>query len=142
MKLAAIARVLGARIENGSADTEITGLAGIETAGPGQLTFVSNPKYAAAARSTKASAIIVSEGFPALPVATLRSKNPYLDFARALELFYQPPSCCPARAHGHLPRRKDRRQLFRSFARHRSRILSDRKQRRPAKRCGRWRRWL
>jgi len=95
MKLAAMAQALGARIENGSADTEITGVAGIETAGPGQLTFISNPKYAAAARSTNASAIIVSEGFPALPIAMLRSKNPYLDFARALEMFYQPPSYSP-----------------------------------------------
>lgn len=95
MKLAAIAKALGIHIENGPGDTEITGVAGIETAGPGQLTFVSNPKYAAAARSTNASAIIVSEGFPPLPIATLRSKNPYLDFARALEMFYQPPVYAP-----------------------------------------------
>ena len=95
MQLAAIAQALGARIESGSGDTEITGVAGIETAGPGQLTFVSNPKYAAAARSTNASAIIVGEDFPALSIATLRSKNPYLDFARALEMFYQPPNYAP-----------------------------------------------
>jgi UDP-3-O-[3-hydroxymyristoyl] glucosamine N-acyltransferase len=92
MKLSAIAAVLGARLENGSPDTEITGVSGIETAGAGQLTFISNRKYAAGARSTKASAVIVSEDFPALPAAMLRSKNPYLAFARALELFYQPPS--------------------------------------------------
>jgi UDP-3-O-[3-hydroxymyristoyl] glucosamine N-acyltransferase len=66
-------------------------MAGIEAAGPGQLTFLSNPKYAAAARSTMASAVIVAEDFPALKTAMLRSKNPYLDFARALELFYTPP---------------------------------------------------
>jgi UDP-3-O-[3-hydroxymyristoyl] glucosamine N-acyltransferase len=95
MKLSAIAHVLGARLENGSTDVEITGVAGIETAGPGQLTFVSNPKYAAAARSAKASAIIVSEDFPALDTAMLRSKNPYLAFARALEIFYQPPAYSP-----------------------------------------------
>src|SRR5215475_9600144 len=92
MKLSAIAHALGARVENGTQDIEITGVAGIETAGNGELTFVSNPKYAAAARNTKASAIIVSEDFPALHAATLRSKNPYLDFARALEMFYQPPT--------------------------------------------------
>ena len=95
MKLSAIAQALGAQIESGFGDTEITGVAGIESAGPEQLTFVSNPKYAAAARSTKASAIIVSEGFPALSIATIRSKNPYLDFARALEMFYQPPTYAP-----------------------------------------------
>jgi len=91
MKLSAIATVLGARLENGSQEIEITGVAGIETAGPGQITFVSNPKYAALARITNAAAVIVSEDFPTIATAMLRSKNPYLDFARALELFYQPP---------------------------------------------------
>ena len=90
MKLAHIASALDARLENGSPDTEITGLNGIEHAHPGELTFVSNPKYAAAARSTKASAVIVGEDFPAIPAAMLRAKNPYLSFARALELFHQP----------------------------------------------------
>ncbi len=70
-------------------------MASIEMAGPGQMTFVSNPKYAAAARTTKASAVIVAEDFPAISTAMLRSKNPYLDFARALELFYQPPQYAP-----------------------------------------------
>ena len=64
MKLAEINRALGTRLENGSPDTEILGVAGIETAGPGQLTFVANPKYATAARSTKASAVIVAENSP------------------------------------------------------------------------------
>jgi UDP-3-O-[3-hydroxymyristoyl] glucosamine N-acyltransferase len=95
MKLSQIAVALGIQIENGSPEIEITGVAGIETAGPGQLTFVSNPKYAAAARTTKASAVILAEDFPTLPTAMLRSQNPYLDFARALELFYQPPKYAP-----------------------------------------------
>src|SRR5438552_8133928 len=95
MKLSAIVAALGARLENGSPETEITGVAGIETAGPDEVTFVSNPKYVAAARSTKASAVIVSEDFPALPTAMLRSKNPYLDFARALDMFYHPPAYAP-----------------------------------------------
>ncbi len=90
MKLSAIAAALGARLENGSPETEITGVAGIEDAGPGELTFVSNPKYAALARSTRASAVIVSEELSAIATAMLRSKNPYLDFARALEMFVQP----------------------------------------------------
>jgi len=91
MKLAQIAIALDARLENGSPGLEITGVAGIKEAGPGQLTFVSNPKYAGAARTTKASAVIVSDEFPAISAALLRSKNPYLAFAHALELFFQPP---------------------------------------------------
>jgi len=95
MKLAEIASRLEARLENGSPDTEITGVAGIDEAGPGQITFVANPKYAAAAKTTKAAAVIVAEDFPAIPAAMLRSKNPYLSFARCIELFYQPPAYAP-----------------------------------------------
>ena len=95
MKLSAIASALNLRLENGSPDTEITSLNGIEHAGPGELTFVSNPKYAAAARTTKAAAVIVSEDFPAIPAAMLRAKDPYLAFAHALELFHQPVKYAP-----------------------------------------------
>src|SRR5450631_2309102 len=95
MKLSAIASALHAQLENGSPDTEITGLNGIEQAGPGELTFVSNPKYAGAARTTKASAIIVGEDFPAIPAAMLRAKDPYLTFAQALELFHPPLRYAP-----------------------------------------------
>jgi len=93
MKLSAIAARLGARLDG--ADAEISGVVGIESAGAGQLTFVSNPKYAAAAKTTQAAAIIVAEDFPALAKPTLRSKNPYLAFAKAIELFYAPPEYAP-----------------------------------------------
>ncbi len=95
MKLADIATALNARIDNASPDTEITAVAGIEHAGPGQLTFVSNPKYNAAAKTTKASAVIVSEDFPALSTGMLRSQNPYLAWSKAIGLFYQPPRYAP-----------------------------------------------
>jgi len=95
MKLSQIASTVGARLENGLPDTEITGVAGIDEAGPGQLTFVANPKYASAAKTTKASAVIVTEDFPAIASAMLRSKNPYLAFAHALSLFYQTPHYAP-----------------------------------------------
>jgi len=95
MKLADIASTLDARIDNASPETEITGVAGIEQAGEGQLTFVSNPKYNAAAKTSKASAVIVSESFPAIPTGMLRSQNPYLAWAKAIELFYHPPRYSP-----------------------------------------------
>jgi UDP-3-O-[3-hydroxymyristoyl] glucosamine N-acyltransferase len=93
MKLSEIASAVGARLQG--ADVEIAGVAGIEHAEPGQLTFVANPRYAGAAKTTQASAVIVAEDFPALPTPTLRSANPYLAFARALELFYHPPRYAP-----------------------------------------------
>ncbi|MBV8890788.1 MAG: UDP-3-O-(3-hydroxymyristoyl)glucosamine N-acyltransferase, partial [Acidobacteria bacterium] len=95
MKLAQIASVIGARLENGAREMEINGVAGIEEAQTGQITFVANPKYAALARTTEASAVIVSEDFPLIAAATLRSTNPYLAFARTVELFYQPPQYAP-----------------------------------------------
>src|SRR5579863_4408700 len=95
MKLADIASALEARIENAAPTTEITGVSGIEEAESGQLTFVSNPKYNAAAKTTKAAVVIVPENFPAIPTGMLRSKNPYLAWAKAIELFYQPPKYAP-----------------------------------------------
>lgn len=95
MKLSQLSKTLQANLENGSPDTEITGVAGIEEATAGHVTFVANPKYASAAKTTKASAVIVSENFPPAPTALLRSKNPYLAFARAIEIFYRPPQHRP-----------------------------------------------
>jgi len=101
MKLTEIAERLGARLDAaapGDADVEITGVCGIEEAGPGQVSFVANPKYAGAARTTRASALFVAEDFPGLPragTAALRTGNPYLAFARAIELFYSPPAYAP-----------------------------------------------
>ena len=88
MKLSEIAAALGCRLE-GDGELPITGVAGMEHAGPGQLTFLANPKYAPKVRHTKASAILIAKPVPSL--ACLISANPYLDFARALALFYQPP---------------------------------------------------
>jgi len=95
MKLGEIATALNVILEYGDPTTDITGVAGIEEAATGQITFVANPKYAAAAKTTAAAAIIVAEDFPAVSTALLRSKNPYLTFARAIDLFYQAPRYAP-----------------------------------------------
>src|SRR4249919_3873438 len=79
----------------GDGEIEITGVAGMEYAAAGQLTFLANPTYAPKVKQTKASAILASEPIRDLPIASLVSANPYLDFARALELFYQPPRPAP-----------------------------------------------
>jgi UDP-3-O-[3-hydroxymyristoyl] glucosamine N-acyltransferase len=92
MTLREIAQALGCRLE-GDPEIEIRSVAAMERAGSGDLTFLANPKYASKVKNTKASAILVSE--PIAGIASLVSNNPYLDFARALALFYQPPE--PAR---------------------------------------------
>jgi UDP-3-O-[3-hydroxymyristoyl] glucosamine N-acyltransferase len=97
MKLAELARVLGATC-HGDPDQEITGVEGIEKAGPGQVTFVANPKYTPFARTTRASAVLVTEDFPPIEAATLRTANPYLAFAHAIEVF-KPAPLYPAGIH-------------------------------------------
>ena len=94
MKLAELAEHLGAEL-HGSGTAEITGVRGIEEAGPSEVTFVANPRYAALARTTQAAAVLVAPDFPEIGTPTLRLKNPYLAFAQALGIFYQPPAYAP-----------------------------------------------
>ena len=90
MKLREIAEALGCRLV-GDPDLEITGVAGLQEAGPGELTFLSNPRYAPQTRTTRAAALLVAGPIEELELAFLVSSNPYLDFARALELFQPVP---------------------------------------------------
>ena len=94
MKLGELAARLGAELR-GDAELEVTGVKGIEEAGPTEVTFVANPRYAALARTTRAAAVLVDPDFPEIAAATLRLKNPYLAFSRALSCFYQPPAYAP-----------------------------------------------
>jgi UDP-3-O-[3-hydroxymyristoyl] glucosamine N-acyltransferase len=90
MKLSDLAAALGCEL-HGNGGLEISGVAGMEQAGADQLTFLANPKYAHKVKHTRAAAILVSNLVEGLALAQLISANPYLDFARALGLFYQPP---------------------------------------------------
>ena len=94
MKLGQIAKRLGCQLE-GNSKIEIAGVAGIEDAQSGDLTFLANRRYAKALATTGASAVVVGHDAGPTSIATLRSENPYLDFARAIELFYEPPQYKP-----------------------------------------------
>ena len=94
MKLSELAEALGGTL-HGDGTVEITGIAGIEEAIAGQVTFVSNKKYIPLAATTRASAILVEPDFPETPVATLRVADPYLAYARTIELFYKAPTYAP-----------------------------------------------
>jgi UDP-3-O-[3-hydroxymyristoyl] glucosamine N-acyltransferase len=85
MTLRELAERLGCRLE-GDGAIEITGVAGLEAAGQGDVSFFANPRYAAALQTTRASAVIVPEQGAGPPGAALRAPNPYLAFAEALEL--------------------------------------------------------
>jgi UDP-3-O-[3-hydroxymyristoyl] glucosamine N-acyltransferase len=90
MKLRDIAEKLGCTLA-GDGEIEISGVAGMDRAAPAELTFLANPKYAHKVRDSRAAAILVAEPLASASMACLVSSNPYLDFARALELFYEPP---------------------------------------------------
>jgi UDP-3-O-[3-hydroxymyristoyl] glucosamine N-acyltransferase len=94
MKLGELASKLGAELR-GDAEIEVTGVNGLEEAGPAEITFVANPRYAGLARTTKAAAVIVAPDFQQIDAATLRIQNPYFAFSRALALFYKPPVYSP-----------------------------------------------
>jgi UDP-3-O-[3-hydroxymyristoyl] glucosamine N-acyltransferase len=93
-KLKALAEALGCRLV-GDGEIEISGVAGMEQAGPSELTFLANPKYTHKVKHTKAGAILVTRPLEGAGPASLISANPYHDFARALALFYQPPRPAP-----------------------------------------------
>jgi len=89
MKLSQIAEKTRCRMVAAN-DVEIHGVAGIEDAGCGDLTFIANRKYIKHLKETRASAIILAEEMPEVQIPSLRTSNPYLAFALALELFYEP----------------------------------------------------
>jgi UDP-3-O-[3-hydroxymyristoyl] glucosamine N-acyltransferase len=93
VKLRELADRLGCRLE-GDGELDILRIAAIDSAGPGDLTFLANPKYAAAVATTRASAVILGEDAPAAPCAMLRAPHPYVVFARALGVLQ--PAARPA----------------------------------------------
>ncbi len=87
LPLSDIAAWLGAEIE-GDSSVEITGLAKIEEANAGELTFIANPKYIKYAESTNASAILVDRNLPPMNKTFVRVDNPYLAFLKLTQRFY------------------------------------------------------
>jgi len=88
MKLSELARRIEAEMRG--EDLEISGVAGLDEAGPGALSFLSDQKLAHKLATTKASAIVLRPDAPEVAVPTLRAPNPYLAFVRAVELFHPP----------------------------------------------------
>jgi len=90
MRLDELANRIGARLE-GDGGVEIRGVATLDDAGPDEITFLSNPRYTARAKSTQAGAIIVANDFEhKLGLPLLRASDAYLAMASALVLFHRP----------------------------------------------------
>ena len=95
MKLAYVADRLKCKLE-GDGAIDIVGVATLESALAGDLSFFTNPKYHNEAKKTRASAILVGHDCPPMQVALLRHDNPYLAFAKAVEIFFKPAPITPS----------------------------------------------
>jgi UDP-3-O-[3-hydroxymyristoyl] glucosamine N-acyltransferase len=80
-----LARAIGARLE-GDPAIEVTGFAGLDDAGPHDLSFLANFRYRDAAARSSAAAIVAGSDEQLDGRNLLRSDNPYLAFAQAVEL--------------------------------------------------------
>ncbi|HKP70543.1 MAG TPA: UDP-3-O-(3-hydroxymyristoyl)glucosamine N-acyltransferase [Pyrinomonadaceae bacterium] len=100
MKLFELAEATNSTIESGDKGLEIIAAAGLDIAGPNEITFLANPKYTPQIRETKAAAIFLNEGvqFDRTDIAVLRSQDSYLAYTRALRLF-NPAANVPASVH-------------------------------------------
>ncbi|MBI5476827.1 MAG: UDP-3-O-(3-hydroxymyristoyl)glucosamine N-acyltransferase [Ignavibacteriales bacterium] len=91
--LSEIARITGGTLEG--IDVEITGVAKIEEADAGDITFLSNLKYKKHLTSTKASAALLSTGADftelqnrKIPLSIIRVSDPYISFLCLIDLFH------------------------------------------------------
>lgn len=91
-RLSEIAERLGLRLSLKSPEDDIviTGINTLEEAGPTELSFLSNPKYAHQLKATQAGAIIVRPDHEADVRRALVTDDPYPMFAQALTLFAHP----------------------------------------------------
>ncbi len=87
MTAAEIARFLGGRLV-GDGDVVIRGLAKIEEAGRGDLSFIANIKYTRFLDTTQAGAVLVAPGARSTTTTVIEVTDPYADFLRMLEMFH------------------------------------------------------
>lgn len=92
MSLKALAEISGTSLR-GDPERDIDGVATLQDAGPGDITFLANPRYKGHLKETRASAVILSAEFADdCPVDCLVTDNPYLAHARVIAAMYPHPS--------------------------------------------------
>jgi len=95
MRLHELALLIGVEIRGEAGDCEISGVASLLEARPGELSFYGNPRYLSQLRITKASAVLVPLDLKEeVPAQFLRVANPSEAFARVVTLF-QPDEIIP-----------------------------------------------
>ena len=100
MTLGEVAAQTGGWVAPEVAAQEISGLASLDDANPGDLAFFGNPKYLKAARKSRATAILVPQGFgEELPAIRIWVDDPGAAFAKLLPAFVPPVITFPAGVH-------------------------------------------
>lgn len=98
LTLTEIAKLVEGNLE-GDGSVKICDIAKIEEAGSGEITFISNPKYAKFIETTNASAVLVGNDFPDTDKTIIRTENPYVSFLKILHAFHPPTNRIPAGIH-------------------------------------------
>ena len=99
MTIEEIARRLGGRVE-GDAAQEIRGVAALDQAGPGELTFLGNPRYSPAMKETRASVVLVNEAWKGeTRAALIRVASADAAFAQVAAWLARPPVAFKAGIH-------------------------------------------
>lgn len=95
LTLAQLAEELGAEL-HGPGDLPLTGLGTLKSAGPGELSFLANPRYRSYLEQTRAGAVLCTpDQVEHCPVPALAVANPYLAFARSSRHFDRTPTAQP-----------------------------------------------
>ena len=85
----------------GDGDVVVDNVAGLHNAGPGSLSFLSNPRFKEQLSSTKAAAVILRpEDADGLPAAALLSDNPYAHYALMAAVIHPEPVYEPGKIAG------------------------------------------
>ena len=93
-----ITDIIGGEI-SGDPHIVITGLAGIEEAAEGDLTFLNNPKFRQFLQKTNAAAIIIKKGTQAIARPTISVEYPSIAFGKLIPLFFPPREIQPKGIH-------------------------------------------
>ncbi|MCE9613708.1 MAG: UDP-3-O-(3-hydroxymyristoyl)glucosamine N-acyltransferase [Lentisphaerae bacterium] len=94
-----VAAAVGGTVE-GDGAIRVSGLAALADARPGDLSFLANPKYAALAAETQASAVMVAKDWTGpCPGALIRVANPDRAFIHAAVFMTPPPPVPPPGVH-------------------------------------------
>ena len=89
-----VARLGGEAV--GAGDAALTGVATLDSAGPGEIAFLANPKYRSRLATTRAGAVILGPGDrDAATIPRIVSDNPYAYYARTVALFHPETAARP-----------------------------------------------